>query len=76
MSKKIVSLLLVLVMVIACFASCGLFGGNDNDDDDKNKVVYQDIDLADVVSREDYTSVYDMIGSKVTIDMVHSWMEK
>ena len=70
MSKKIVSLLLVLVMVIACFASCGLFGGKDNDDDDKNKVVYQDIDLADVVSREDYTSVYDMIGSKVTIDMV------
>ena len=70
MSKKIVSLLLVLVMVVACFASCGLFGGNDNDDDDKDKVVYQDIDLADVVSRDDYTSVYEMIGSKVTIDMV------
>ena len=30
----------------------------------------QEIDLSDAVTREDFTSVYDKIGSKVTIDMV------
>ena len=36
MSKKLISLLLVLVMVIACFASCGLIGGKDNGDGSKD----------------------------------------
>ena len=71
MSKKIVSLLLILVMLVASFASCGNKDkGNDNNDNIKNEVVYQNIDLADVVVRDDYTSVYDMIGSQVTVDMV------
>ena len=61
MSKKIFSLLLVVVMLVGCLAGCRK----------KDKgVEYQPIDLADVVSRTDYTSVYDVIGSKVTIDMV------
>ena len=71
MSKKIISLLLILVMLVASFASCGNKDkGNDNNDNIKNEVVYQNIDLADVVVRDDYTSVYDMIGSQVTVDMV------
>ena len=71
MSKKIISLLLILVMLVASFASCGNKDkGNDNNDNNKNEVVYQNIDLADVVVRDDYTSVYDMIGSQVTVDMV------
>ena len=56
MSKKIVSLLLVLMMLVGFMASCG-----------KKE---QPIDLADVVERTDFTSVYEKIGSKVTIDMV------
>ena len=68
-STKIIALGMVLVMVVMMFASC--WGNNkDNDDDKKNESIYQPIDLADVVEREDYTSVYDMIGSKVTADMV------
>ncbi len=51
-------------MSFAMLVSCGLFGGKDPED------IYQPIDLADVVERTDYTSVYDMIGSDVTIDMV------
>ena len=69
MNKRILSLMLVMIMVLGMFAGCG------------NKaesaapaapaaVEYQDIDLADAVMHEDYTSVYEMIGSKVTIDMV------
>ena len=30
MSKRILSLLLVLVMLIGCFTGCGIFGGNGN----------------------------------------------
>ena len=37
MSKKILSLLLVLVMLVGCFASCGLFGGKDDPTEDPNK---------------------------------------
>ena len=65
MSKKIFSLLLVVVMLVGCLAGCGLFKK-----DKKDEVEYQPIDLADVVKRTDYTSVYEMIGSKVTVDMV------
>lgn len=63
MSKKIFSLLLVVVMLVGCLAGCRKDKKDDN-------VEYQPIDLADVVKRTDYTSVYDMIGSKVTVDMV------
>lgn len=43
-------------MLVGCLAGC--------------RKKEQPIDLADVVTRTDYTSVYDVIGSKVTIDMV------
>ena len=81
-STKIFSLILVVVMCFSMLASCNLFGGNEgggnegggnnggNNNGGGNEVVYQPIDLADVVVREDYTSVYEMIGSQVTIDMV------
>ncbi len=54
---KIFALVLVLAMIVSVLASCG-------------GVQYQDIDLNDVVERTDYTSVYEEIGSEVTIDMV------
>ena len=62
---RLLALLLVLVLVVSALASCG-----GNDDDPKDEVNYQPVDYADVVERTDYTSVYEMIGSKVTIDMV------
>ena len=36
----------------------------------KSKTTEKPIDLSGAVEREDYTSVYDKIGNKVTIDMV------
>ena len=63
---RLLALLLVMVLAVSALASCG--GGNN--DDPKDEVNYQPVDYADVVERTDYTSVYDMIGSKVTIDMV------
>ncbi|MCQ2424822.1 MAG: ABC transporter substrate-binding protein [Lachnospiraceae bacterium] len=57
---RILSLVMALLLVAVSFASCA-----------KTKtVVYQDIDDNDAVEHTDFTSVYDMIGSKVTIDMV------
>ena len=53
--KRFFAIAMVLVLVLASLAGCG----------SKEK-----IDLADAVEHEDYTSVYDMIGAKVTIDMV------
>ncbi len=86
MSKKIFSLLLVLVMLVGCFAGCGLFGNNDDNTTDNTTnnttdnttdnttnnttVNYQTVDPADAIAHEDYTSVYEVIGSKVTADMV------
>lgn len=58
--RRILAALLVLCMAVGMFASCG---GN-------KEVVYEEIDDNDVVSRTDYTSVYDKIGKNVTIDMV------
>ena len=37
MSKRIISLLIVLVMLVASFASCGLFGGDNNDNNGGTK---------------------------------------
>ena len=56
--KKILAIALALIMVIGLFAGC------------KKSVQYQEIDPADAVEHADYTSVYDMIGSKITVDMV------
>ena len=64
--NRILALMLVVILVVTALASCG--GGTSGGGD--GKVNYQPIDFADVVERDDYTSVYDMIGSQVTIDMV------
>lgn len=54
--KLLVAMLLVLIMAVPfVLTACNPAG---------------QVDLNDVVERTDYTSVYDMIGSKVTIDMV------
>ena len=58
---RLLSLLLVIVLAFSLLASCG---------ETEDPVVYQEIDLNDVVERTDYTSVYEKIGSQVTIDMV------
>ena len=74
MNKRILSLTLVLVMVLALFAGCNNQTTDPTDPTNggsvSGDVVYQDIDLADAVEHADYTSVYDMIGANVTIDMV------
>ena len=70
-ATKLLSLLLVLVLLVACFAGCK--GNKDNGQGTTvttKPVEYQEIDLADVVEHKDFTSVYEMIGSKVTADMV------
>ncbi len=51
---KILALVMVLILSLSLMVSCG---------GDK-------INLDDAVERTDFTSVYDKIGSKVTIDMV------
>ena len=63
---KLTALFLVLILTFSLFTACKKDGGTE----EEAKVEYQPIDLADVVERTDYTSVYEMIGSKVTIDMV------
>ncbi|MBR2986697.1 MAG: hypothetical protein IKC63_01630 [Clostridia bacterium] len=58
---RILSLVMAIVLVlgsVALLASCS------------KEVEYQEIDPADAVAHSDFTSVYDKIGSKVTIDMV------
>lgn len=56
--KRFFAIAMVLVLVLASLAGCG------------TKTKYQPIDEADAIEHEDYTSVYDKIGAKVTIDMV------
>jgi len=55
-AKKLFALLLAAVMVLSVLTGC--------------QVKYQEIDLADVIEHEDYTSVYETIGANITIDMV------
>ncbi len=61
---RVLAMLLVVVMLAGCFAACK------RKDDEKDPVNYQTVDPADAVLHEDFTSVYDMIGSKVDISMV------
>ncbi len=60
---KIVSLVLAVIMLATALVAC-------KPAEDDTGVKYQDYDPADVVKHKDFTSVYEMIGSKVTIDMV------
>ena len=79
MNKRIISLTLALILVLGLFAGCG----SKNEEPVATTApevvttepvvaapVFEDADPADAVVHADYTSVYDMIGSKVTIDMV------
>ncbi len=80
MTKRIFALVMVMAMVVCAFAACS--GDTDTQSGatadqagtsstvEQKPAVYQEIDLADVVEHKDYTSVYETIGSKVTIDMV------
>ena len=78
MNKRIISLILAMVMVLVVFAGCNnteskpTDASNDatNATSANTEVVYQDVDLADAVEHEDYTSVYEMIGKYITADMV------
>ena len=77
---KILSLLMAALLLVSAFAACG--GNNDTTTtlapsssstpavEDNKPVTYQPIDEADAIEHKDFTSVYDKIGSKVTIDMV------
>lgn len=56
-------MILAIVMLAAVLVACKPAEGN-------NKVVYEDYDPADVVKHGSFESVYNKIGSKVTIDMV------
>lgn len=57
---RLLSLLLIVVLVAGALAGCGK-------GDKKDGYVF---DPADVVAHKDYTSVYEMIGAKITADMV------
>ncbi|HBF15469.1 MAG TPA: hypothetical protein DDW30_07295 [Clostridiales bacterium] len=57
---RIFSLVLALLMILPLAVACKKV----------QTVEYEAIDPADAVEHDDFTSVYDMIGSKVTIDMV------
>lgn len=56
-------MILAIVMLAAVLVAC-------KPAEDDNKVVYEDYDPADVVKHGSFESVYNKIGSKVTIDMV------
>ena len=82
---KTLALLLALVMVLG-LAACGKTetpadkpaeqpavdtpAVEEPADEPAVEPVYEDVDPADAVVHADYTSVYDMIGTEVTIDMV------
>ena len=65
--KKILAIALTLVMAVGMFAGCAKTTEQQNSDATVN---YQSIDLADAIEHESYESVYEAIGSKITIDMV------
>jgi len=78
-AKKLFALLLAVVMVAGVFAGCQdsgaanttAAGGQDTKAPEQLvDPVYADADPADAIEHEDYTSVYDVIGANITIDMV------
>ena len=71
-SIKIFALLMALLMIVGCFVACDNSKDpvENDSENESNAPEFQDVDPADAVEHKDYTSVYDMIGSKITIDMV------
>lgn len=73
MSKRILALVLAALLSAFAFAACGDTTSTESTAsgaESKPAIEKQPIDLADVVAHKDHTSVYEKIGSKVTIDMV------
>lgn len=74
MTKRILALVLAMALSVFAFAACGETttetSSNASSEAEQKPAEYQAIDLADVVTHKDYTSVYEKIGSDVTIDMV------
>ena len=85
MKKKMLALLLVAATAMSCIA-CGDNKATSeskvesstqatestatSETQKAEEVVYEEVDVKDAVLHSDFTSVYDQIGSKVTIDMV------
>lgn len=84
MKKKLVSLLLVGAMTASCLTACGDKTTNTNSStatteskatstetaQESGSSAAEEVDVADAITHNDYTSVYDKIGANVTIDMV------
>lgn len=60
---RMLSFVIALCLLLPALSSC-----RDHRKDASAR--YQPIDPADAVARKDYTSVYEMIGKRVTVDMV------
>ena len=71
---KILALVLALVMVVSAFAGCTKEPVADDtkpgNETTPTTPVSGEPDVADAIVHESYESVYDVIGSKITIDMV------
>ena len=75
MNKRIISLTIALILVLGLFAGCGskeepAVAAPVATEPVVAGPVFEDVDPADAVEHADYTSVYEMIGANVTIDMV------
>ena len=60
---RILSFVMMMLLVVLAVAGCA----KTDENTDTTGVVYKDIDLKDAIARTDFTSVYEKIGSKVTI---------
>lgn len=67
---KFLAFLLAMLMIVASFAACGDPKDPGKESETEKSPVFQDVDPADAVTHKDYTSVYEKIGSKVSIDDV------
>ena len=68
MDKRLLAGTLAIGMALWGLTGCA--PDNNTDTAGSGQVSYQKTDLADAVEHTDYTSVYDTIGTSITIDMV------